>query len=387
MAPKKRSLSNSDLTGTNIKTVKRKDCTDYYYRMPDNSYESLGKDRAAAIEAAITLNQHLRPSGDIANRIINKPKQTSSKPLDSLDKLINEFKEFYLPEKNHTRKTLEGKLLKLEQYLKEWGNHSTSTMTTRTIAEYLNPLTPNAYIKHRALLNQLFQFAIHQGYRDTNPVTATMVKTAPKRTRHKHTIEGYQAIHDIAPDWLQRAMDIALRSLQRRGDLTRLHRDHIDMQKGTIRILQRKSRNYKKPVYIEIVMGEELRSAVQASLSSGVPCPYLLHYRPTRMTQERIYSKDHPFSVTDDNLTKKFSKYRDMSGVYDHIPTGKRPSFHDLRGLGSYLYEKAGFDKNYIMALTGHASEAMLNHYIEGHEKALPVTVSADLKFTGKRGE
>ncbi|MGB0847156.1 MAG: tyrosine-type recombinase/integrase, partial [Thiolinea sp.] len=302
------------------------------------------------------------------------------------DKLINEFQSIYLPEKNYSERTLDEKQIKLKQYRKTWGDLSTSAMTTRDIVEYLNSLTTNAYIKHRGLLDQLFQFAIHQGYRDTNPVAATMVKTAPKRTRKKHTIEGYQAIYDISPDWLQRAMDIALRSLQRRGDLTRLHRDQIDMQKGTIRILQRKTRNYPNPVYIEISMGDELRAAVQASIASGIPCPYLIHYRPQRTTQKRIYAKDHPFSVTDDTLTKKFSKYRDESGVYSHIPSGEKPTFHDLRGLGSYLYEKAGFDKNYIRALTGHASEAMLNHYIKGHEKPLPIVVSADLKFTGKRG-
>ncbi|MGB0849441.1 MAG: hypothetical protein ACPGSM_22080, partial [Thiolinea sp.] len=81
MAPKKRSLRNSDLTGTNIKAIKRKDEYSYYYKMPDKSYEPLGKNRAAAIEAAHALNQHLRPSGDIASRIINNPKRTSSKPL------------------------------------------------------------------------------------------------------------------------------------------------------------------------------------------------------------------------------------------------------------------------------------------------------------------
>ncbi|MEZ5448311.1 MAG: tyrosine-type recombinase/integrase [Thiolinea sp.] len=261
------------------------------------------------------------------------------------------------------------------------GDLSTSAMGTRDITTFLNTLTISAYIKHRSLLKQLFQFAIHQGYRETNPVLATMEKTAPKRKREKHTVEGFQKIRDIAPDWLQRAMDIALLSLQRRGDLTSLHRDQVDLEKNTITILQRKTRNYKNPVYIEIKMGADLRKAVQACLSSGIPCPYLIHYRPTRTKQARLYSKSHPFAVTNDHLTKQFSHYRDISGAYDQYDKKVRPTFHDLRGLGSWLYKKNGFDKAYIQALTGHATEAMLNHYIDGHEAPVPVTVAADLSL------
>ncbi|WP_197465369.1 hypothetical protein [Marinomonas sp. TW1] len=33
------------------------------------------------------------------------------------------------------------------------------------------------------------------------------------------------------------------------------------------------------------------------------------------------------------------------------------------------LYFKAGYPKEYIMALAGHATEDMTNHYIDGHEK------------------
>lgn len=40
------------------------------------------------------------------------------------------------------------------------------------------------------------------------------------------------------------------------------------------RILQRKIRNYKTPVYIDIQMGDEPKAAVNACLRSEIPCPY-----------------------------------------------------------------------------------------------------------------
>ncbi|MEZ5448312.1 MAG: hypothetical protein R3E95_22480 [Thiolinea sp.] len=80
MAPRKRSLRNSDLAGSNIKTVKRSDGYAYYYIMPDKTLESLGKDRKQAIEAAHILNQHLRPSGDLASGIIGRAGKKISSP-------------------------------------------------------------------------------------------------------------------------------------------------------------------------------------------------------------------------------------------------------------------------------------------------------------------
>ena len=69
-------------------------------------------------------------------------------------------------------------------------------------------------------------------------------------------------------------------------------------------------------------------------------------------------------------------------GVYNHLPKIERPGFHSIRALGIWLYGKAGYPDEYIMALAGHATEKMKAHYSEGHEKAKPVKVSAGLSLT-----
>ncbi len=383
MVPSKRSRKNQDLNGTNITPIiRKKGCEDehyaYYYKKPDGKMVFLSKDRAESIEAAIDLNRVFRDSASIVDRITNAQRKPTV-PLDNINNLIDEFEREFIPEKKYSRKTLEGKLLLLRKHREVFGDESTSEITTRTIVLFLNTLSTDPYIKHRVILKDLFTFAIHQGYRETNPVLVTMAKAAPKRKRKKHTLEGWNMIRVHAPEWLQRAMDIALLSLQRRSDLVSIHRNQVDLNQGTIKILQEKTRNYKKPVYIEITMGNELSDAVKRCYKTGIPCPFLIHYKPLKMSRADQDAKEHPFSVTSSHLSKTFSKVRDECGAYDHIPKGIRPSFHDARGLGAYLYEKAGFPSEYIQSLTGHASKEMLDHYIEGHEAPVPVRVSAEL--------
>ena len=393
MSPKKRSAKNRDLEGTNLTPKKRTDgpasYIEYRYTLPDTlpngtkpakKTELLGTDRKAAIEAAHQLNAHFRPSGEISERIIT----TTRKPavaLDSMNKLIDEFIEHYLIPKKYAASTLKEKHRCLKTYRKRWGNDSTAELTTSDIVQFLNPLPANTYNKHRPMLIQLFTFAIHQGYTDRNVAAVTMTKEEPKKTRNEHTKEGFDTIYNYAPDWMKRAMNIALLTLQRRSDLVGLRTEQVNMEKKTITILQDKSRNYASPVFIEIEMGDDLYQEVKACYRSGILCPYLIHSRPARTSQKQRASKPHPFAITPENLTKKFAKYRDESGAYDHIPARLRPSWHDIRGLGTYLYEQADFPPEYIIALAGWTGEKMLKKYLEGHVEIKPVRVSAGLSL------
>lgn len=353
----------------------------FRYVFPDGRRKSLGKDREHAKAVAKALNQEL--ARDTVKDAVAAMLGNHTRDNPPLNKVIEEFEAHYLPGKQYSARSLDEISIKLKRYRETWGNQVVQSFTTLQAAEFLNKLSVSAYIKHRKLLLDLFAFAGHQGYVNANPVAITLAKSDSQRQkkRQRHTIEGYRAIYDAAPEWLQRAMDIALRTLQRRGDLCSLHRDQVDMERGTIRILQEKTRQYKEPVYLEIQMGKELRSAVQACLGTGIPCPYLIHYRPERMKASNRAAKLHPFAVTESHLTKTFAKVRDESGAYDHLDKDQRPSFHDIRALGIWLYEKAGFPPEYINALSGHASNAMREHYAEGHEAKAPKLVSADLSF------
>jgi integrase len=62
---------------------------------------------------------------------------------------------------------------------------------------------------------------------------------------------------------------------------------------------------------------------------------------------------------------------------------GARPTFHEIRALGAWLYEQQNFPQEYIQALMGHADEKMTKHYQEGHDekKIEYLEVGAELVF------
>lgn len=390
---KRRSLQNRDLEGTHIKVVKRKHYTNYYYIFPDLTKESLGNDRTIAIEAAIALNTVYYKSGDIVERIIAKRQQSAtpqprSKPqpatvIDNINRLVERYTTEHIPEQGYSQSYKTETIRRLKAITKQWGQRSTRSVTTTEVAEFMDAQAKHEYPKYRNLLMKLFSFAIHKGMREDNPVAVTLSKSAPERQSEKHTLEGFLKTYQASPDWLKRAILIAVFTVQRREDLVTLHKDQIDLKEGTILVNQSKTANYKNPIRLKIKMGKELLEAVQACFNSGITCPYLIHYRPERMTETIRASKLHPYAVTGNHLTKQFAKYRDESGAYIGIPKELRPTWHDLRGFGMYLYRQAGYPLEYIQALAGHASTNMTTYYIEGHEPPKPVLVAADLSMKG----
>lgn len=384
MSPRPRNRNHKDLPD-NLEPDTQGNVTYYRYRFPDGRRKSLGRDKARAIAVARAMNDKLASPDirDAASRLIGQHAVTT-KDNPPLGQVIDEFQTHFLPGKRYSDRSRQEIGYKLKQYRTLWGTQTIQSFTTLTIAKHLNTLTISAYIKHRKLLLDVFAFAGHQGYVQTNPVALTLAKSDSQRQkrRRRHTIEGYQAIHAQAEPWLQRAMDIAVRSLQREGDLVALHRNQVNLERGTIRILQHKTKQYREPVYLDIQMGAELERVVRACLSSDVPCPYLIHRRPERQpSAKKRTKKRHPFAVTEDYLSHAFAKARDDSGVYDHLEPAEKPSFHDLRALGEWLYEKAGYSPEYINALGGWASDRMRQHYGEGHEEKAPKIVRADLEF------
>lgn len=379
MAPRRRSPKNTGFP-PNVKVDRKYDKATgrqigvyYYYEMPDGQREPLLGSEAEVKTTATALNQFFasRVAGDLLTRVM----QRHAGKEGLVNQLIDEFEQHFLPQKKYSESTLKEKLYKLAEYRREFGLREIAGITTRDLALFINEKPTSSYIKHRDLLKDLFGFSCHQGYRNDNPAAVLMEKTGEDVQRKPHTQEGYDAIYAIAPGWMQRAMEIALTSLQRRADLTRLHKDQIDLPRGTITVEQRKTEKYKTPIYIEIEMEGRLRAAVTACFQSGLLCPYLLHRKPMRISKKKL----HPFALTDSFLTHAFAEYRDQSGVYDHLPKDERPTWHSLRGFGIHLYQEAGYSNEYIMALSGHASEEMLEYYADGHKVKKPTLVKAGL--------
>lgn len=206
-------------------------------------------------------------------------------------------------------------------------------------------------------------------FSERNNAELTLVKKEAEKKRQRHTLEGLKSIIDAAttPPWLKRAIRLALTSLQRREDIVTWLKSAVDMDKNTLTVSPGKTQGYDNPVHLKITMGAALREVVGECLRSPLVSPYLIHYKPKARRREQIDAKDHWTSVTPDYLTKEFSKARDAAHAYDHVPAGERPTFHEIRALGAWLYEQQNFPQEYVQALLGHADEKMTRHYQEGH--------------------
>jgi enterobacteria phage integrase len=383
----------------NVEISTKGEVTYFTYVFPDGRRKGIGSshDSAKAYDMARALNGHFaaqRVQLDLES--LTKPRPMRASPRNpSIPALIEEFKRLDPKRKKYAEQTRENLDYALGVYARRWEARTVRDMETTDFASFLNELTDNAYVKNRGNLLKLMQFAGHQGYITTNPVAVTLVRGEGEKVRQRHTWAGIQQILDFkgrpaadgrpavpaTPDWMKRAIRVALYSLQRREDVVLLHKVHnkVDLERGTITILQRKTRNYRNPVWLEIVMGDELRAAVEDCMRSDVLCPYLIHYQPSRLTKKTKDAKPHPFAVTADYLTRTFREIRDLVGAYDNLTPECRPTIHELRGFGMHLYEQAGYSPEYIMALSGHATKSMYERYVRDHQQSGPKRVEAGL--------
>jgi len=182
-------------------------------------------------------------------------------------------------------------------------------------------------------------------------------------------MEGVQKMiaAPTTPDWLKRTIRLGLLSLQRREDIVTWLKSAVDLEKNTIKVSPGKTEGYDTPIHLKIVMGKAMRQVVNDCMKSPILSPYLIHYQPRARRKEQVEAKEHWTCVTPDYLTKSFRKARDAAHAYDHLPSDERPTFHELRALGAWLYEQQKFSTEYVQALMGHADEKMTKEYQEGH--------------------
>jgi integrase len=300
--------------------------------------------------------------------------------------LIDRFENEWLVDRKLAVSTLREIRIKLSRYRADLGKLMIGQLDVLALAEYLDGFSNNAYTKHRGLWIQIFTFAVAKGLADRNAADMTLVKQEDDKVRQRHTRSGVDAIlsANTTPDWLKRAVRLAVLSLQRREDLVSWERSAADIEANTLRVSPGKTENYAAPINLEIEMGVDLRQVVRECLSEPIASPYLICYQPKARRREQIQAKTHWSAVTVDYFTKEFAKARDACGAYDHIEnTRARPSVHELRALGAWLYEQQGFPTEYVQALLGHTDEKMTTYYQSGHteKKVAYLKVSAGLKL------
>ena len=191
-----------------VKVRRKQGQTYYYYLMPDGGLEALGKNRKIAIDTAAILTISLRVEGDLIEKTLTKRPKREAAQNPTFSEVIQEFIDnslsVELKEGILGAKTYKLKLMVAKEYQKALGAIYIQDITTFILTSHLKDRTGNVQVKHIALLNKIFKYAIGGcGYRETNPVTQMIPRKPAKRKRKRHTIEGLKTIHEASPTWFQ----------------------------------------------------------------------------------------------------------------------------------------------------------------------------------------
>lgn len=383
MAPRPRSKKGKGLEPnlTPDKTVKG--VTYYRYKHPVTGQRfPMGTDRAAANAAARQLNARLMTAQDLVAKVLNDGSTT-------MKDMIERFRKEHLPEKKLSASTAKLTEYRLNRIEKDLGADLLDAFTVQKVAKYLDDnFKRDAYVKHRALLVDLFRFAMVKGLYPTergNPAEVTYSKADYEKERQRLTVEGYRAIynHPDCPEWLKIAMELALITLQGRWEIC--HLKFSDMVDGRLRITREKTKK-NEWAHLGIKVTPQIEAIINRARRSGVVSPYVIHRKPER----RVRSKErtHWTQIRPDYFGKTFQSVRDQIEMFKKMSPGERPTFHEIRALGSWLYEKQGYGRDYVQALMAHGDEKMTKHYQSGHEqKWVEVEAGLDLKAVLKGKE
>ena len=89
-----------------------------------------------------------------------------------------------------------------------------------------------------------------------------------------------------------------------------------------------------------------------------------MHRKPEKRSNPVSQHSTHEYQLTNNYVSRAFSKLRDRLNLYPHLTTEQKPTFHEIRALAADQFAKAGYDPQARMAHTDAKSTKV---YLEGH--------------------
>ncbi|MBA1290527.1 phage integrase Arm DNA-binding domain-containing protein [Pseudomonas japonica] len=364
MVPRPRNKANKGLPPNLYFDARR---GTYRYRRPtDGKWFQFGEERGRAIDAASQLNIAFLRGADLVATVLDEKSVTLGEYLATYEREV-------LPPRELAKATLDLYSVRFKQIREAMGSIPIDQITIRMVAEFLKPLTPRSSNQARATLSDVFTHAAAEGLCPDNPAANTIAKIE-KKQRKRHTVEGLKAIREKSPLWLQNAIDLALVTAQRRGDI--LNMKFEDIRDGYLYVVQSKTEKASDAGWLKVKVTPQL-TAILARCRDEVLSPYLVHRRPER--KKKREGKDHWTKVDERFLTRAFKDARDASGCYADWKEEEMPGFHEIRALTLHLYKRAGKDGQKI---AGHATENMTRNYQKDHADVVWSEVEADLDIS-----
>lgn len=328
----------------------------FKYRHPVTRAETwMGKDRAKAFSAARKLNALLEADADLVARVTGAAKTVKD--------AVEVFRTDDMPGRGWGERTAKWYAVFIARVESDLGDRDLAGLTVKDCATYIRGVTTSARSRqtYRLVLGWVLACAVEEGWIDSNPALQTR-KFTHTRQRERLTLDAYKAIHAAAPAWLRNAMDLSLLTLLRREDVASAK--FADVRDGALYVVPAKTEG-STLVRLRIALTDDL-AALLARCRDDVVSPYLIHRLPGKAKgqRDRANGRDHHTQVMPEQISRAFKEAREAAGIGGDNP----PTFHEIRSLGGALLIDAGWTERQVQVLMGHASEAMTQHYLEGHE-------------------
>jgi integrase len=330
----------------------------YYFVNPKNGKKKgIGRDKQDAFSQARRANAVLASmeQSDLVDWISGVERHT-------LKTWVPEYQKLWIEKSNPTEGTKRNHI----RYLERISEASFSWMlmkdiTTAHIAEFVDQMAEESGNTSAKLIRSRFQdvfrMAATRGIIETgkNPVQETY-KPATRTLRERMTLEQFILIRDAAPKWVVNAMNIAIVTGQRRGDITKMK--FTDYVNGELQVIQAKGQGR-----VRIKIAGSLRlNAVGFSVEEvikqcrdDVVSAYMVHHYKSRGGGVA------GSQVTENGLSTTFSDVRDAVGI--KAAEGRTPpTFHEIRSLSERLY-RVERGAEFTQKLLGHANADMTSEY------------------------
>lgn len=284
-------------------------------------------------------------------------------------------------------------LSRIDRFGREMGSKPIATCDCLKLETWLLSFfeSTDQFNKWRHVLDLLWKFFVSKKLAATNEAQkierrSTSKKLAINRKKRRPIdTEGYAAVYEKAPEWLQLAMDVSLVTLQARNEVCVMQHPHF--RDGFLYVIRDKVSADTEMAFIKIKLTAQIEDFQRRSRKlDDTVSPMIIHRKPDRTRQEWREGKLHWTAIKPQYLTRGFAEARDQCERYKAMPEDERPTFHEIRGLGSRLYEAAGMSKKDIQALMTHSNPKTTEVYLEGGLEALSdddfVAVAAPMNLT-----
>jgi len=241
----------------------------------------------------------------------------------------------------------------LERFRVEHGDKRFCKLQPQHIAKLIGKLRPSTQRNMLKALRGLASFALAEGLIDADPTTG--VKLARQRdtggfpTWNKEHIAQYRAKHPLGTR-ARLALELLLGSMQRRGDVIRIGRQHI--RDGWLMLRQQ-----KPGTAVEVAVLPELREAIDA-MPTGNHLTFL------------VTSAGTPFTAA--GFSGWFREQCKIAGLPKNL------SAHGLRKAGAVRFAEHGATAAEIMAWAGWKTLSEAQRYTEAADRKRMAQQAAD---------